>query len=79
MGQTKLRASFKQAFGSTITEYIQNRRIAHAEYLLVKTDFPICQVAEAVGYHHGGRFAALFKKKIGLFPEEYRKIVQQNG
>lgn len=79
MGQTKLRASFKQAFGSTITEYIQNRRIAHAEYLLVKTDFPIYQVAQAVGYHHGGRFAALFKKNTGLFPEEYRKVMQQNG
>ena len=76
MGQTKLRASFKQAYGSTITEYIQNRRIAYAEYLLVKTDFPIAQVAEAAGYHHGGRFAAIFRKNTGLSPEEYRKIMQ---
>lgn len=76
MGETKLRASFKQAYGSTITEYIQNRRIAYAEYLLVKTDFPIGQVAEAVGYHHGGRFAALFRKNTGLPPEEYRKVMR---
>lgn len=75
MGQTKLRASFKQAYGSTITEYIQNRRVAYAEYLLIKTEFPIAQVAEAVGYHHGGRFAALFKKSTGLSPEEYRKVM----
>ena len=76
MGQTKLRASFKQAYGSTITEYIQNRRMAHAEYLLVKTEFPISQVAQAVGYNHGGRFAALFKKNTGFSPEEYRKVMQ---
>ena len=54
MGQTKLRSSFKQTYGSTITAYIQSRRVAFAEYLLEKTDFPIGQVAEAVGYHHGG-------------------------
>lgn len=76
MGQTKLRASFKQVYGSTITEYIQSRRIAYAEILLVKTDSPISQVAEAVGYRHSGRFAALFKKITGLSPEEYRKIMQ---
>ena len=79
MGQTKLRASFKQAYGSTITEYIQHRRIAYAEYLLVKTDFPIAQVAEAVGYHHGGRFASLFKKNTGLSPEAYRKILRKSS
>ena len=76
MGLTKLRASFKQTYGSTITEYIQNRRIAHAEFLLVKTDFPIVQVAEAVGYHHGGRFARLFKENTGLSPKQYRKMMR---
>ena len=78
MGQTKLRESFKQAFGYTITEYIQNRRIAHAEYLLLETDFNICQIAEAVGYHHAGRFSALFKQNTGLLPEEYRKLLMKS-
>ena len=76
MGLTKLRASFKSTYGSTITEYIQSRRISHAEYLLVKTDFPISQVAEAVGYHHVGRFCALFKKSTGLSPETYRIMIK---
>ena len=76
MGQTKLRASFKQAYGCTITEYIQNRRLTYAEYLLLKTDFNISQIAEAVGYHHSGRFSGLFKKNTGLLPDEYRKIMK---
>lgn len=76
MGQTKLRASFKQAYGCTITEYIQDRRLSHAEYLLVKTDFNISQIAEAVGYHHAGRFSALFKKNTGFLPDEYRKLMR---
>ena len=76
MGQTKLRSSFKQAYNNTITEYIQNRRITHAEFLLLNTDFNIALVAEAVGYHHAGRFSALFKQSTGLFPEEYRKLMK---
>ena len=42
--------------------------------MLTATDFPIAQIAEAVGYHHAGRFAALFKKNTGLTPEEYRTL-----
>ena len=75
MGQTKLRASFKQQYGYTITEFIQEQRLAHAEFLLMETDFNISQVAEAVGYHHAGRFSGLFKKHIGLYPEEYRRLI----
>lgn len=76
MGQTKMRYSFKNLYGYTITEFIQNKRIAHAEYMLLKTDFPINQVAEAVGYNHAGRFSSLFKKSTGLLPEEYRKMIK---
>ena len=76
MGQTKLRASFKQCYGCTITEYIQSRRLAHAEFLLLKTEFSVGQVAEAVGYHHAGRFSTLFKGNTGLLPEEYRKLMR---
>lgn len=76
MGQTKLRYSFKKIYGFTITEYIQNKRIAHAEYLLIGTDFPISQIAEAVGYHHAGRFSKLFQKITGLLPEEYRHLMK---
>ena len=76
MGQTKLRASFKQCYGCTITEYIQSRRMAHAEFLLLKTEFSVGQVAEAVGYHHAGRFSGLFRQSTGLSPEEFRTLMK---
>lgn len=77
MGQTKLRYSFKALYGYTITEYIQNKRMAHAEYLLLHTDFPISQVGKAVGCNHAGRFSGLFQKTTGLLPEEYRKLIKK--
>ena len=79
MGQTKLRNSFKKCYGYTITQYIQNKRIAHGEYLLVATDFTIKQIAQSVGYHHAGRFAALFQKNTGLYPDEYRNIMKKSN
>ena len=43
---------------------------------ILETDFNISQVAEAVGYHHPGRFSSLFQAHTGLYPEEYRKLLR---
>ncbi len=76
MGTTKLKSSFKQIYGCTITEYIQQRRLSHAENLLSLTDFTIGQIARTVGYSNSGRFASAFRKSTGLFPAEYRKMAR---
>lgn len=77
MSQSKLRYCFKSACGCTITEFIQNKRMAQAEYMLLQTDLQIGQIAKAVGYHHAGRFSSLFRKSTGLLPEEYRRLLKQ--
>lgn len=77
MSQSKLRYCFKSVCGCTITEFIQNKRMAQAEYMLLQTDLRINQIADAVGYHHAGRFSSLFQKSTGLLPEEYRKLLRQ--
>lgn len=76
MSQSKLRYCFRKSCGCTITEFIQNKRIAQAEYMLLKTDLQINQIAKAVGYHHAGRFSSLFHKSTGLLPEEYRYLMK---
>ena len=77
MGTTKLKTSFKQLQGCTITEYIQQRRMSQAEHLLIDTDFTIGHIAEMIGYSTSSRFAELFRKSTGLLPIEYRKMAQQ--
>lgn len=76
MGSTKLKASFRQFHGCTVTEYIQQRRVGQAEHLLSSTDLSIGQVAQAVGYRKASRFSELFRKNTGLLPVEYRKMAQ---
>ena len=78
MGRTKFKTLFKQIYSCTITEYISQRRLSHAENLLSTTDFTIEQIAAAIGYSNAGRFASTFRKSTGLFPNEYRKMAQRN-
>lgn len=74
MGTTKLKTTFKNVYKSSITEYIQNRRMGQAEHLLANTDFIIKEIAAIVGYKSAGRFSELFKRSTGLNPTEYRKL-----
>ena len=78
MGTTKLKSLFKQVYACTITEYIQQRRLSHAEMLLSSTDFTIEQIAQTIGESNSGRFATAFHKSTGLYPSEYRKMAQSN-
>lgn len=75
MGQTKLRAEFKRAFGCTITGYLQHRRLADASRLLAESDMPLAQVAAAVGYRTPERFKELFEREMGCSPAAYRKAL----
>lgn len=75
MGVRKIQTSFKEFYGCTITEYIQQRRMSQAENLLANTELPIGQVAQTAGYTNASRFVELFRKSTGLLPGEFRKIV----
>ena len=77
MGTTKLKSAFRQYHGCTITDYIRQRRIGHAEQLLIGTDLSIGQVAQIVGYRSASQFAGLFRKSTGFLPGEYRKQAKQ--
>ena len=77
MGTTKLKKTFHQVYGCTITEYIRQRRLSQGENLLATTDFPIEQIALTVGYSNAGRFSKDFRNSTGLNPFEYRKLAQR--
>ena len=77
MGTTKLKSCFKKYYDCTITEYVQQRRMSQAEYLLAYTELTVGQVAQTVGYSTSSRFAELFRKSTGLLPLEYRKNAQR--
>lgn len=73
MSPTKFKECFKAVTGSTLTNYIQSRRISQAELLLHQPTLSIEQVAHAVGYSCTSRFSTLFRRETGMLPSEYRK------
>lgn len=62
---------FKKATGKTLTNYIQEKRIERATYLLTNHD-SINYVAEQVGFNNYSYFYKTFKKYTGLSPAEYQ-------
>jgi len=76
MGRTKLKTLFKQKYDCTITQYIQQCRLNQAQILLTSTNLTIQDIALQVGYSNASRFAKIWKQNTGLFPNEYRKILQ---
>lgn len=76
MSVSKFKTCFKTQMNSTVTEYIQARRMSQAEHLLIDTDFTMGQIAQMIGYTISSRFAELFRKSTGILPIEYRKIAR---
>ncbi len=66
-------AVFKKLMGKSPNEYIIDLRLQLAKSLLVNTNMSIRQISERIGYTDQYFFSRLFKKHLGLSPQEYRK------
>ncbi|WP_258097874.1 helix-turn-helix domain-containing protein [Marinoscillum pacificum] len=66
---------FKKSFGKTLSDYITEERIAHAQRLLVSSNERITKIAYASGFNSISRFNASFFKINGCTPRVFR---QQN-
>jgi len=64
---------FKKAFGSTLSEYINEERIAHAQRKLITTDVSIASIAFECGFNSISWFNATFKKINDCTPRVFRK------
>ena len=64
---------FRKTFGSTLSEYITEERISHAQRKLVATDKSITDIVYDCGFNSISRFNAAFLKINGCTPREYRK------
>ncbi|NMM64967.1 helix-turn-helix transcriptional regulator [Clostridium sp. P21] len=70
---TGLKTYFKGIYGTSIATYVKEYRIKNAAISLRQTKNSIADVALSVGYESQSKFAAAFKKIIGISPLEYRK------
>lgn len=72
INQCYLKKGFRELFGTTIYEFIQNQRMQKAQLLLKSTQQSISEIADQVGFSNHSSFSSAFKKYTGLLPSEFQ-------
>lgn len=67
-----LERQFKDHLGVTPSEYLRQKRLAHAASLL-EQGFSVSKAAAESGWNDPSRFITLFKKSFGTTPFQYKK------
>lgn len=72
-----LSKKFKDVFGVTMTDYINEMRVKYASYLLTVTEYPLPHICELIGLESLPYFNKLFKEYYHITPAKYRKDAQK--
>ena len=76
--KTTLSAAFKQAFGKTIIEYVNELRIDYTKELLREGKHTLTQIADLLHVSSVHYLTALFKKITAMTPTEYLHTIQKS-
>lgn len=68
---------FRKETGSTLTDFINQKRIEHALLLLNTSNWQIQIIAQDCGITDANYFTKLFKRIVGMTPNEYRRQILQ--
>ena len=65
---------FKNTTGTSFSNYLINLRIDEARGMLKDIRYKVSEIARFVGYNDSKYFCRLFKERVGVSPNEYRKL-----
>lgn len=63
---------FKKEVQTTFVNYVTDRKIEHAKYLLKNTSLPVVNIAMDLSFQEHTYFSKVFKRLVGQSPTEYR-------
>lgn len=73
ISESYLHRLFKQSTGTSIVDYVNEKRVRHAMVLLSSSDDAVIDIAITVGFNTRQNFGQIFRKYTGMTPSEYRK------
>ncbi len=73
LNQCYLKRGFKELYGQTIYDYLQEQRMTQAKVLLSNANLNMSQIADMVGFSSANSFATAFKRIVGMQPSEWAK------
>ncbi len=71
---------FKEEYGTSIHQYLLNKRLEQAKLLLLENRMKGAEIARLVGFDSAQHFSSIFKEKTGLTPAGYvSRVFQSSG
>ena len=64
--------SFKQAIGVGPQRYVMQRRLERAKTLMRRTNEPLAEIAQRVGFADQSHLTSIFRRETGVTPGRYR-------
>jgi len=64
---------FKQSTGMTIKEFLTNKKMEYAGFVLSRNEQPILELSQNLGFQSLSHFFTLFQKHYGVTPAKYRQ------
>ncbi|MBD1424387.1 helix-turn-helix transcriptional regulator [Sphingobacterium arenae] len=74
-----LKKYFKQYFGTTVMNYVVEKKMEYAKELILTGNYLVSDVARMTGYKHSTHFTTAFKRHFGFIPNslKYGFLIQQ--
>ena len=76
ISESSLKNYFRGVYGKSISAYLHDARMESSAALLKDTTLTVAQIASQVGYLRQSKFSETFKKRFGVTPLEYRRLLQ---
>ena len=76
INEAKLKKGFKDMYGQSIHDCLQQLRIDKAKELLTTTNTTVTDISFLIGYSQHNHFITLFKKVVGAPPAEWREMIK---
>jgi AraC-like DNA-binding protein len=75
LNEKKLQNGFKEVFNQTVYGCLFDHKMNLARQLLLDTDKTIFEIALDCGYEYASHFTTAFKRKYGVTPKQFKKIL----
>lgn len=72
INEFKLKKGFKEVFGTTVHQYLQNHRMSIARDLIINKGINVSETAYLVGYVNISHFINCYKKTFGTTPGDHK-------
>jgi AraC-like DNA-binding protein len=74
INQCYLKKGFKEMYGLTIYDFVQEQRMEIAKGMIQQSQFNVSEISESLGFASTSSFSKAFKKMYGMNPSEMRQI-----